>query len=74
MKDTAAGITRKVIPAEADAGTAAEADAALSRQLQGATSERPAGHITEVRLMMEPSLIHLMTAVNRWNLSAAQVR
>ena len=72
-KDTAAEGMRKAIPAAADAGKAAAADAA-SRRSQDAMWERPAALITEVRTMTEPSLILLMTGENLWNLFAVQAR
>ena len=72
-KTTIAETMRKAIPAAADEGKAAAADAA-SRRSQDAMWERPAALITEVRSMTERSLILLMTAANRWNLSVEQDR
>ena len=72
-KTTIAEAMRKDIPAGA-AAEAAAADAERSRHLPGATWARPAVPITEVLSMMERSLILLMTAANRWNLSVEQDR
>lgn len=72
-KTTIAETMRKDIPAGA-AAAAAEADAERSLHLPGATWARPAVRITEVLSMTERSLILLMTAANRWNLSVEQDR
>ena len=52
----------------------AAADVDLSLYSRDAMWEKPAAPITEVRSMMEPSLILLTTAGSRWSLSAASVR
>ena len=67
--DTPAAVMKTDIPAEAVAE-----DVVPSHLSQVLMSEKPAVHITEELLMMEHSLIHLMTAGNRWSLSAEQVR
>ena len=72
-KTTIAESMRKHIPAAA-AVEAAEADAERSLHLPGATWARPVVHTTEVLSMTERSLTLLMTAANRWNLSAEQDR
>ena len=64
-----AAAMRKDIPVETVA-----ADVVPSRLSQVLMLEKPAVPITEELLMMEHSLIHLMTAGNRWSLSAEQVR
>ena len=72
-------IMRKVIPAEdtkRDIPVEAVVVAAAVHRLllQDAMWEKPAVHITEELLMMEHSLILLMTVENHWNLSAEPVR
>ena len=72
-KTTIAETMRKDIPAGA-AAAAVEADAERSLHLPGATWARPVVHTTEVLSMTERSLTLLMTAANRWNLSAERDR
>ena len=72
-KTTIAETMRKDIPAGA-AVEAAEADVERSLHLPGATWARPVVHTTEVLSMTERSLTLLMTAANRWNLSAERDR
>ena len=69
-KGTAAATMKTDIPAE----EAAEAPAEPVLRLQAAMWERPAVLITEVHLMMELSLILLMTGENLWNLSVVPAR
>ena len=72
-RTTIAETMRKDIPAGA-AAEAVEADAERSPHLPGAMWARPAVPITEVLSTTGRSSILLMTAANRWNLSAEQDR
>ena len=67
--DNPAADMRTDNPAEA-----AVEDVVLSRRSQVLTLEKPAARITEELLMMEHSLILLMTVASRWNSSAEPVR
>ena len=63
-------LLKKNIPVADTAVDAADVVAHMCRILKVRMSERPAVHITEVPLMMVPSLILPMTAESHWNLYA----
>ena len=63
-------LLKKNIPVADTAVDAADVVAHMCRILKVRMSERPAVPITEVPLMMVPSLILPMTAESHWNLYA----
>ena len=63
-------LLKKNIPVADTAVDAADVVAHMGRILKVRMSERPAVPITEVPLMMVPSLILPMTAESHWNLYA----